>query len=680
MRELKLRYFIELASNVGAKSQTEAQAVERSQRAMQAAVDKTSGSVRGLDTAFARWGASQAAERQLGYMRRLAQGIDQVTTKTRAMVSMLQNAVPKAVAAGGAAAGAFYAGKALTDKPMDYSMQLAHMSNTAFGDRDLKGRQAGKAELDNTIVKAIREGGGTREQGAQTLDALIASGAVPIETAKRMLPSLMKASSASGADAGAIGNIAIKAMQTFKISEEQVPEILDIAMKAGQAGGFELKDMAKWLPQMMAAGKLSGLQGVEGFRRIVSGAQASAITSGSKDEAGNNVVNLLAKINSQDTQKDFAKQGYNLTDKLMGARSKGVNSIDAFVGFVDEIAAKDPKYVALQKKLANATTKDEKTETTEALASLLEGNAVGKVIQDRQALMYLVAEMNNRGYVKDVMGKTRKDGSAIDAAQALIQGESGYKAQQLANNRDIAMSQAMGEGGPLKAVLDGANWAAEKFPILTATVVGTTAALGVFATALMAFGLLGGRSAGGLPGRGGPGGGPPRSGGSPGAFPKLDGAAPPTGGATGAAAKAAALPKLDGAAPAAGGATGAAAKAATGLKALGWIGSALALGSELFMTSDEDIAKLNAADARKTGGAMRGKGFNDPRLLAATMPSIAEQTAAMGGKAPKVELGEGKIAVDVRVTDERTTATASVTTPMSGVKLSTGATKPEGTW
>ncbi|OYZ76093.1 MULTISPECIES: phage tail tape measure protein [unclassified Polaromonas] len=657
MRELKLRYFIELASNIGAKSQTEAQAVERSQRAMQAAVDKTSGSVRGLDTAFARWGASQAAERQLGYMRRLAGGIDQVTAKTRAMVSLLQNAVPKAVAAGGAAAGAFYAGKALTDKPIDYSMQLAHMANTAFSDRDTKGRQAGKAELDSAIIKAVRYGGGSREQGAQTLDALIASGAVPIETAKKMLPSLMKASSASGADASAIGNIAIKAMQTFKISEDQIPEILDIAMKAGQAGGFELKDMAKWLPQMMAAGKLSGLQGIEGFRRIVSGAQASAITSGSKDEAGNNVVNLLAKINSQDTQKDFKKQGFDLTGRLMGAREKGVNSIDAFVGFVDEIAAKDPKYVALQKKLASATTKDEKTETTEALASLLEGNAVGKVIQDRQALMYLVAEMNNRGYVKDVMGKTRTGVSAIDSAQSLIQGESGYKAQQLANNRDIAMSQAMGEGGPLKAVLDGANWAAEKFPILTSAVVGTTAALGVFATALMAFGLLGGRSAGGLPGRGGPGGGLPRSGGSPGAFPKLDGVA-----------------------SSAGGATGAAAKAATGLKALGWIGSALALGSELFMTSDADIATLNNAEARRTGGAMRGKGYNDPRLLAATMPSIAEQAAAMGGPAPKVELGDGKIAVDVRVTDERTTATASVTTPMSGVKLSTGATKPEGTW
>lgn len=671
MRDLKLRYFIELASNIGTKARADARTVEAAQDAMQAAVKKTAGATDKLDASLARMGTSRAAERQTMYMRRLGQGIDQATAKARSLAQMLQSGIPKAAGIAGGVAGGFFAAKTLLDKPMDYSLQLAHMANTAYGDRDLAGRQAGKRELDESIVKAIRYGGGSREQGASTLDTLIASGAVPIETAMSMLPSLMKASSASGADPGAIANIAIKAMQTFKISEQQLPEILDIAMKGGQAGGFELKDMAKWLPQMMASGRLSGLQGVEGFRRIVSGAQASAITSGSKDEAGNNVVNLLAKINSQDTQKDFKKLGYDLTGRLMKSREKGVNSIDAFVSFVDEIASKDPKYVALQKKMAKATTKDEKTETTEALASLLEGNAVGKVVQDRQALMYLLAEMNNRKYVQDVMSKTRAPGSAIDSAQALIRGESSYKATAIANNRDIAMSQALGDAGPLKKLLDGANWVAEKFPVLTATVVGTTAALGVFTTALLAFGVLGGRSSGGLSTRGGPGGGLPRAGGSPGTTP---------------------IPRtLNGmmayneaqAAKAAAAGSGVGAKVAGGLRALGWIGTAAALGSELFWTSQADIDTLNAADAKKANAARpmnwRGNGYNDPRLLTLTSPSVAEQALSMGSTT-KVEIGEGKLAVDVRVTDDRTTATATVTVPMAGVKISAGATKPEGTW
>lgn len=655
MRELKLKYFIELASNIGQKARTEAQAVEQSQRAMQQAVDKTSGSLRGLDTAFMRFAANGATERQVGYMRRLAQGIDQAKTKMRELGELSLSALQKAPAAAAAAVGGFYAAKTLLDKPMDYSLRLAHMANTAFGDRDLAGRQAGKAELNDAIMAAIRQGGGTRDAGAATLDSLIASGAVPIDKAKAMLPTLMKASSASGAGAEDIGKIAIKAMQTFKISESQLPEILDIAMKGGQAGGFELKDMAKWLPQMMAAGKLSGLQGVEGFRRIVAGAQASAITSGSKDEAGNNVVNLLAKINSQDTQKDFAKQGLDLTGSLVDARAKGVNSIDAFVQFVDHIAAQDPQYVALQKKLDSAKTAGEKTDTLEALTSLLEGNAVGKVIQDRQALMYLLAEMNNRKYVAEVMDKTRAPGSAIDSAQALIQRESSFKAQAIGNEKDNAMSNVFnGKSGVLNTVLDGAVGLAREFPVLTTATVAAATALGILATSAGLFAFLLKRNAGGPSIPGAPGGGPLGKGASPGAFPVLDGAKP--------------------AAPSA------AAKAGSALAKLGALGAAASLGYELFATSDADLATLKAADDRKDAMKYsRGKGYNDPRLLTLTSPGAAEQTLT-AGQPTKIELGEGKLTVDVRMTDERTTASAQVTTPMSGVRVSAGATQPQGSW
>lgn len=741
MRELKLKYFIDLASNIGAKARSDAQAVEQSQQGMQRALDKTGASVRVLDSSFARFAAGSATERQIGYMHRLGQGIDQTAAKMRGLAQLSAAGLQKAPAAAAGIAGGFYAAKALLDKPMDYSLRLAHMANTAFGDRDLAGRQAGKRELNEAIMAAVRQGGGSRDDGAATLDSLIASGAVPIDKAKAMLPALMKTSSASGAGAEDIGKIAIKAMQTFKISEAQLPEILDIAMKGGQAGGFELRDMAKWLPQMMAAGKLSGLQGVEGFRRIVAGAQASAITSGSKDEAGNNVVNLLAKINSQDTQKDFKKQGYDLTGKLMSAREKGLNSIDAFIGFVDEIAAKDPKYVALRKKLASATTKDEKTDTTEALASLLEGNAVGKVIQDRQALMYLLAEMNNRKYVADVMEKTRAPGSAIDSAQALIKGESSYKFQAIGNEKDNAMSSAFGgKSGVLNFLLDGATGLAREFPLLTTATVAAATALGTLSAVAGIFGLLAARNAGGLPGLGGPGGGLPRAGGPPGAltFPVLEGAA-------------AAAPVMSAGAVVAGTAAGLALVGAPILGAgmylsdransreglsdriaarnarIGELSQLTALGG-----SAPSVARMEAEKARleqdrdalamKLSGlggggsgvrgqgfndprllpqsapgvvdqgqararpdqvtqasSHRGKGFNDPRLLTLTAPGAAEQALTLG-QPTKIELGEGKMLVDVRVTDERTTATTQMTTPMPGIKVSAGATQPQGSW
>ncbi|MEN2938915.1 hypothetical protein DIBJMFBN_02482 [Mannheimia haemolytica] len=52
-------------------------------------------------------------------------------------------------------------------------------------------------------------------------------------------------------------------MQQFGIKEEDIGRVLDMAVAAGQAGSFELADMASWLPQQMAAAKQAGLSGIE---------------------------------------------------------------------------------------------------------------------------------------------------------------------------------------------------------------------------------------------------------------------------------------------------------------------------------------------------------------------------------------------------------------------------------
>lgn len=655
MRELKLKYFLELVSNLGPKSEQDARAVEAAQRRVRAEVASTTDKATALERAMSRLGANSGTERQIGYMRRLGAAIDQNVARMRNLARATAEAAPTIRAVAGGAVGGFYAGKTLLDKPMDYSMRLAHMSNTAFSERDVAGRLRGKTELDTAITKALQYGGGTRDAAAGTLDSMIAAGLGP-EKSMGMLPALMKASSASGAAPEALAQIAVKAMQTFKISEDQVPELINIAMKSGQAGGFELKDMAKWLPQMMAAGKLSGLQGMEGFRRIVAGAQASNITAGTKDEAGNNVVNLLAKINSQDTSKDFQKLGLDLTGSLMKARKEGVNSLDAFIGFVDDISAKNPEYVRLRNKLNSATTKDEKNETTEALASLLEGQAVGKVIQDRQALMYLLAEMNNRSYVRDVTEKTRTANDSVGDAHDLVSQESSYKADALANSRDAAMSRAFGAGGPLNALMDGANYAAREFPVLTAAVVGTTAALGVFATALLGFGLLGGKGPLGKPGGfPKPAGAPvnPRAPGGP--FGSLGNGA----GTTAASAGRSWL-----------------ATAGAGLSSAAKLLGPLMLLESLAGPSEEDIARLRAYEARKNG--YRDKGYDDPRLLTITAPGATDQPVELG-KTTEVKVGDGTLTIDLNVTHDGVTATQTVVRQPSLIRINPGATNPGST-
>ncbi len=395
--------------------------------------------------------------------------------------------------AGGAAAA--YTLREPVQQAMSFEERLAHMSNTAFRERDVRGRKLGMGELRDAIDKAQQSGGGTREQAAQALDAMIASGAMSAKDAVTMLPSVTKAASAANADPTQLANIGIRAMQTFKIGAEDMPNVLNMALAAGQAGGFELKDMSKWLPQQMAAATMSGLSGKAGFAKLAALNQAAAITAGNKDEAGNNVVNLLAKINSSDTANDAKKLGINLPKYLQDRRAKGVDSVDAFGELVSSTVSKRADYQALQKQLKGAKTDDEKRATLDSMTTIAQGAGIGKLIQDRQALMALLGMMNNGEYMaqvlKEVRGNDVRSGGAVDQNFELISGTGAYKNRQRQEGVTAAEQRAL-EGTSFGGVNDAIANLAQKFPVLTGSATLAATALGAAAGAAGVFALAAG--------------------------------------------------------------------------------------------------------------------------------------------------------------------------------------------
>lgn len=112
---------------------------------------------------------------------------------------------------------------------------------------------------------------------AEALDAMIASGTVSTQDAMKALPSIQKVATASGAESVDIARIVTSGLKQGFFTAEQVPDILDMAVVAGQQGSFELKDMARWLPQLMASA--SGMKGVEGFRTILAASQSAMATA-----------------------------------------------------------------------------------------------------------------------------------------------------------------------------------------------------------------------------------------------------------------------------------------------------------------------------------------------------------------------------------------------------------------
>ncbi|STO92837.1 Bacteriophage tail length determination protein [Haemophilus pittmaniae] len=415
----------------------------------------------------------------------------------------------------GLAAGATAAGMVLAQpmkKQMDYDRSLAMTANTAFAERDVAGRIAGKAELNSAVKSAVEIGGGTKEDALGALDTMLASGAVKADTAMKLLPTLQKGATATGASTDDLAKIAISAMQQFDISEDQIGEVLDKAVAAGQAGNFELADMARWLPQQMAAGKSAGLKGMSGFEALLVANQQARVTAGTSDEAGNNLVNLLAKLTSKETSDRFRKldikgkdgkdHGVDFIASMEAQKKKGKNSIEAFMSIMDQVIGQDGKYQALQKKLKSAK-KEDQAQVLNEMTNLVEGTAIGQIISDRQALMALLGIRNNVNLGKEVKESLDKSEGAVETSHAVIKDTNSYKVEDAKNNVDFAQMEGMkGFNDALGDVSVKIAEYAKAYPDLTGKIVtaGTVVAA-LSAAAITAAGslrLLGGKGGLGL--------------------------------------------------------------------------------------------------------------------------------------------------------------------------------------
>ncbi|HHF5283698.1 TPA: phage tail tape measure protein [Haemophilus influenzae] len=395
----------------------------------------------------------------------------------------------------GMAAGAMVMAQPMK-KEMDYDRRLAMVSNTAFSDRDVAGRIAGKKELHDAVKSAVETGGGTKEEALGALDKLLASGTVKAETAMKLLPTLQKGAVATGASTEDLSAIAISAMQQFGISEDQIGAVLDKAVAAGQAGNFELSDMARWLPQQMAAAKSAGLSGMDGFEALLVANQQARVTAGTSDEAGNNLVNLLAKLTSKETADRFSKleikgkdgktHGIDFIKSMENEKKQGKNSIEAFGSIMDMVVGEDKRYQALKAKLKTAK-KEEQQSLIEQMTNLVEGTAIGQIISDRQALMALLGIRNNVELGKQVKEEVTNSDGATDKSHKVVISTNSAKVEQAKNAVEFAQMEGMKSFN--NALGDAAIKLAEyakAYPDLTSTLTTAGTVITALSTAAIA--------------------------------------------------------------------------------------------------------------------------------------------------------------------------------------------------
>ncbi len=175
---------------------------------------------------------------------------------------------------------------------------------------------------------------------------------------------------------------------------------LEIINTAGKKGSFEFADQAKWLPNITALGKKIGMEGEIGLASLSARLQVATRTAGTNDEAANNLVNYLAKITSPDTVKDFKKAGIDLKASLENMVKSGLDPIEGSVRIVMDYLHRTKPAAAKRLKTISQMTDGE--DRNQALSKLQGAFGLGKLFQDRQAMSYLMAELQNRDYLKGI--------------------------------------------------------------------------------------------------------------------------------------------------------------------------------------------------------------------------------------------------------------------------------------
>lgn len=681
MRELKLKYFIDLVSNIREKAGDDAKALTQAQDKIQKALGETEKKLGTYERFLMRIGGvhNSSLDKQAQYFSQIALSAARAQQSVEKYERALSNAnkgLQAVTGFGAGAAGAFMIGKAGFDKPMDYDMRLRSATATAYaGAKDINELRAGYAQVNALINGTVRNVRGARRDDALgAYEKLVGTGSFSKEESEKLLPSIMRTSVASRASSDDLVQAAEKMKVNFGLAPEQIDLALAKVMRAGQEGGFEIKDSAKWIGPL--APMFKGYKGMAGVEAMVTMLQQVRSTAGTNDEAANNLRNFMQKIPADSTRKDFAKQGIDLTAEMAKGAAAGKTPVDTYMAMLDRVMAKqDPQGKARAAMAAadKSLTPEERAQRYSDVAEIYKSAGISTIINDLQEFGGYSGLAKTRDYGAKVMSAVQGEtGSSVDLGYQFLSEGSGSRAVDLANRKDIAASDALeGIAGPLNTLMDKTVALSDEFPKTTAAAYAATVALGALAAASTAAALLGG---GGVAGKVGGwiGGAATRMG-------TVLGAARVAGGAgVGMAAGGAAIPIA-----AAAGALGVGYAGGTILNKALLEGTSFSngLGRGMhrvasFFGSEDSARALASEDALDKMLNSRPLARVNPIKLTAPGGAVSGMDVSAGLGSGRLDVGQGTLGIDVRVTDERVTAVPHVLQQPSLIRLNPGSTDP----
>ncbi|MEI7601758.1 MAG: phage tail tape measure protein [Aestuariivirga sp.] len=305
-------------------------------------------------------------------------------------------------------------------------------------------------------------------------DFLVGMG-LDVERSTRAMPSIGKAATATGASLEDLSKAGFAAMSNLGIKAEDLARSFDIMAAAGKAGGFELKDMAQYLPSITALASSKGMTGQQGLSEIAAALQIVRRGAGDSSEAATNFNNILQKINSNDAIKNFKKHGVDIRKVLKDAVAKGADPLEAALR-------------AINKAIKGDTSR------------------LGELFNDAQVQKGLLPLLNGIDDYIQIRDQTSKASGVVDKdfARMMETGVEKTKAfrialQNLATSIGNALIPILGSAaGVLKPLVEGLISVVDAHPRIAGALVAITAGFIGLKAALAGLSYLGLMGKGGM--------------------------------------------------------------------------------------------------------------------------------------------------------------------------------------
>ncbi|KLN54732.1 phage tail tape measure protein [Variovorax paradoxus] len=700
MRELKLKYFIDLVSNISSKAQAEARAYEQAQKVMQGAITGTntkltdwnalsgkttrnvgllqesitgaSNKFTALDRAVTRFGYNSATERQIAYVHRLGTALDQANSRASRLRNSLANMADKAPENAAAVAGGYYGGKRLAAPFIrDFSNLESATSDLRVAMLDSNGKVSKDFEKIAAEAKALGEKlpGGTKDF-MLSARALVEQGVPTGVIANGGLRGASYFGSLMGMDQYQAATTVAKVREAHGLKDDELVPAADLMQRGRFGFGIAPTDYLEVAKYAAPTYNTMKLTGIDKMRELLAIQGMAAQVGLEASSFGTNYSQMLVRTAQIDSR--------------LGRKSNEAKEVKALLsehGIDMQFFDKSGEWAGNR----NMVQQLEKLRPLSTLDKLKVSNRIFGVEAGRPALR--LADAGVEGYDK-ALGTIDAQAS-LDSRIEMKMQTFAAKLEALGGTIENVRAQiAQQFGDKSKPVIDGMA----KFvsgPLQSFFEDNPTAGTGALAAGAGASAWIGARAFKSGVGylsnllRGG-----------------ASAAGQVAGGAAGAGA-------AGGAASAAAAASGAskAGMLARGFGAL----NPLLLIEAMTGPSAEDIERLYAMDREKVG--YRGKGFDDPRRLdrAMSMPGQGDAVtqaainsrfasglavprmdfvtltapgsapeALKPGQATELKVGEGKLSIAIQVSDDRITVRPSVTQQPSLVRIDAGNTNPGG--